>query len=86
METGYGVIIKDNLEISFNKDEEVVSVPTSIEEFVVVRNLIKDAYIRAEQNNRIHGLGINPTLEKLRELYESTFNALLEAEGGRVYD
>lgn len=86
METGYGVIIKDNLEISFIKDKEVVNVATSIEEFIVVRNLIKDAYTRAEQNNRIHGLEINPTLEKLRELYESTFNALLEAEGGRVHE
>ncbi len=86
METGYAVIIKDDLEVSFIKDKEVVSIATSIEEFTVVRNLIEDAYTRAEQNNRIHGLEINPTLEKLRELYESTFNALLEAEGGRVYE
>lgn len=82
METGYEVIIKDNLEVSFNKDMEVVSVPTSIDDFVVVRNLIKVAC----QNNRIYGLEINPTLEKLNELYESTFKALLEAEGGRVYE
>lgn len=86
METGYEVIIKDDLEVSFIKDKEVVSITTSIDEFIVVRNLIKDAYTRAEQNNRIHGLEINPTLEKLRELYESTFNALLEAEGGRVHE
>ena len=86
METGYEVIIKDDLEVSFIKDKEVVNVTTSIEEFIVVRNLIKDAYTRAEQNNRIHGLEINPTLEKLRELYEGTFNSLLEQEGGRVYE
>ncbi len=86
METGYEVVMnitEEGVVVEFNKDAELIAITTKVEDFLMARRIIISEYLTAKRNNEIHGLPIPRELEKLREIYETAFNRLADAEAQR---
>lgn len=63
-------------------DNEVVTTTVSVNHFVKVRNLIQEEWLSQKKNESLHGIPVDPELEKIREIYEETYNHLNQVERG----
>lgn len=75
METGF-----ERLVGSYVRDEEVVNVTLSIDEFIGLRKVVKGALHTARRNEVIHGLPVPQILEELYDKIESKFFSLSKEE------
>ena len=85
MDAGFE-IKKVNGKVEFVKDTEVVTITTTIQEFLEVRKILLSEYQRQEVNERIHKLPMSEELKHLKELYEETYKFLATQEEVRCND